>query len=128
MSRFNKGLFTFLCSLLSLVIYTHAEAQTTTPTATTQVVVEKPVIVTAVPAPKEVIATPAGYMNCFTVMAGWYKDVWVAEHRVCQYADSTSGVAWIEGYWMCNKYDLGEGKCTNWEWKAPRWEKTLAVY
>ena len=124
MSRF---LSVCLISLTSLFAYTNVLAQDTG-TVTTQTVVERPVIVTAVPAPKETISTPLGYMNCFTVKAGWYKDVWVADHSVCQYANNPSGDVWIEGYWMCNKYDLTEAKCTNWEWKAARWEKALVVY
>lgn len=114
-----------------VVTTTPATTTTTTPTVTTTgtaVVVDRPVIVTAVPEPKETVPTPAGYTNCFTVKSGWYQDVWIAEHQVCQYSGSPSGVAWVEGYWMCNKYDTGEGKCTHWEWKSPHWEKTLNVY
>ena len=40
--------------------------------ATTIVDVQgQPMIITAVPAPKEVIEVPAGYVNCFKVPAGW---------------------------------------------------------
>lgn len=112
---------------LGLFTYVHAYAQEATIT-TTQKVIERPVIVTAVPAPKENIATPAGFANCFTVAAGWYQNIWVAKHSVCQYANSTQGVAWIEGYWTCTKYDATQGHCITWEWKSPRWEKTLTVY
>lgn len=107
-----------------------AEVVTTTsavPT-TTQVVVERPVIVTAVPAPKETLQTPSGYISCFTVKSGWYQDVWVAEHRVCQYPNTAAGVAWVEGYWACTKYSIDAGQCTNWQWKPARWEKALTVY
>lgn len=109
----------FLCSFLSFSSY----AQTTS-----TVVVERPVIVTTVPAPKETIVTPAGYVSCFTVKAGWYQDVWVADHRVCQYANAPDGVVWIEGYWACNKYNNADGQCTNWDWKAAHWEKQVVVY
>lgn len=108
-------------------VVTTTPATTTVP-ATSAVVVNRPVIVTAVPAPKETVATPAGFTNCFTVKSGWYQNVWIAEHQVCQYANSPSGIAWVEGYWMCNEYDSGEGKCTRWDWKSAHWEKTLSVY
>lgn len=109
---------------------------TTTTTTTTQtpndngtVTVEttRHVVVTPVPAAKETIATPEGYILCFTVDAGWFNDTWVPTHKVCQYKDTGEGVVWIEGYWGCNKATL-EGVCSNWEWKAGHWEKTLAVY
>lgn len=90
--------------------------------------VEKRTIVTTVPAPKESVVIPVGYANCFTIKAGWYLDTWVAEHNVCQYSNSPEGVAWVEGYWACNKYDLVTGTCTNWEWKGGHWEKTLTIY
>lgn len=105
-----------------------SSTSTSTSATGTAVVVERPMIVTTVPAPKEVIVTPAGYANCFTVKAGWYQDVWVADHNVCQYPNSPEGVVWVEGYWTCTKYDVAEGKCTNWDWKSAHWEKTLVVY
>lgn len=144
MSRINIRLFTLISILFTIVsptvyaqeettIITTTPTVTTTPeatatTVTTTPVVEKRVIITAVPAPKETIATPAGYANCFTVAAGWYQDIWVAEHRVCQYSNMPSGVAWVEGYWSCTKYDIPQSQCTTWEWKSARWEKTLVVY
>lgn len=85
------------------------------------------VIVTPTPAPKEVVVTPTGYVNCFTVAAGWYKDIWVPEHKICQYEKSTEGVAWVEGYWACDKH-AADGVCTNWDWKPGRWVKALEVY
>lgn len=99
----------------------------TSPT-TTATVVERPMIITTVPAPKEVIETPTGFVNCFTVKEGWYQDIWVAAHRVCQYENSPSGTVWIEGYWACTQYNIDEKKCTTWEWKTAHWEKTLIVY
>ena len=126
MQCFRLSLAIFIIGLFSIFsLGAHAQVESTT---IRPGVVEKQVIVTAVPAPKEVIVTPEGYVNCFTVKAGWYQDVWIAEHRVCQYANTPSGVAWIEGYWACTKYDSIQGQCTNWEWKGARWEKTLVVY
>ncbi|MBV9576018.1 MAG: hypothetical protein JO149_05300 [Gammaproteobacteria bacterium] len=139
-----RGLSLFLSGLIFLMPSLNAHAQnvadTSVPSAATvpatapgtstaaPVVIEKPVIVTAVPAPKETIVTPAGYVNCFTIKAGWYQEIWVAEHRVCQYQNAPSGVAWIEGYWTCTKYNVAEGQCTNWDWKVAHWEKTLTIY
>lgn len=121
--------FKYSLLALSLVFCLHAYAQETTAVVTTTTpVVEKRVIVTAVPAPKETIITPTGYANCFTIKSGWYQDLWIAEHRVCQYPNSPSGVAWVEGYWTCTTYDITQGQCTNWEWKSAHWEKTLVVY
>ncbi len=93
----------------------------------TKVVETRQTVVTPVPAAKEVIATPEGYMNCFNVEAGWFSNIWVPTHRVCQYDKNTEGVAWVEGYWGCNAA-TDKGVCTNWEWKAGHWEKTLSVY
>src|SRR5260221_9713492 len=78
-------------------------------------------IYTPAPAPKEVVPAPQGYTNCFTVDAGWYNNIWVPKHNVCQYDESASsayeGVAWIEGHWACTKYRASVGACTKWEWK-----------
>lgn len=125
-----------LSSLLSLAICANTQAQEAEKTTTTTTrtitpsgkVVERSVITTTVPSPKETVVIPTGYVNCFAVKAGWYQDVWIAEHSVCQYTNSPEGLAWVQGYWVCNKYDLGEGKCTNWDWKSAHWEKTFTVY
>lgn len=101
---------------------------TTTATPSGTVTEKRTVITTSAPAPKEVITTPVGYAYCFVVKAGWYLDTWVAEHNVCQYPNSPEGVAWVEGYWVCNKYDLASGKCTSWDWKTAHWENTLSAY
>jgi hypothetical protein len=131
---FRPFKFMFFINIFFLAFMSFAQADdnatvtTTTTSNANGAVVEKRVIVTTVPAPKEVIVTPEGYANCFSVTAGWYQDIWVAEHRVCQYANMPNGVAWVEGYWACTKYDIPSGNCTNWDWKAAHWEKTLIVY
>lgn len=108
-------------SFIALFLSLNVQAATTSVTTTR-------VIVTPAPQPKEVVVIPQGYQNCFTVAAGWYKDVWVPEHQVCQYAsDQTQGVAWVNGYWSCNKYNANND-CTNWLWVAGHWVKTLEVY
>lgn len=90
------------------------------------------VISTPAPAPKETVAIPQGYSNCFMVSAGWDNNVWVPEHKVCQYnsTDNTSyqGVAWVDGHWNCTAYDTTAGACTNWDWVTGHWVKTFSVY
>lgn len=135
MSRFHP-ILSLLTSVFCLFLSANALAldpQTTSSTVTTTTtpngtVVEKRVIVTTTPAPKEVIPMPTGYVSCFTVKAGWYQDVWVADHNVCTYSNSPNGMVWVEGYWTCNKYDLNGGICTGWDWKAAHWEKSITVY
>lgn len=89
-------------------------------------------IYTQVPAPQEVVPVPQGYTNCFTVAAGWFNNVWVPQHNVCQYDPNSpakhEGVAWVEGHWACTKYKASEGACTKWEWKSGHWVKTFEVY
>jgi hypothetical protein len=86
-------------------------------------------IYTPAPAPQEVVSTPQGYTNCFTVSAGWYNNEWISQHNVCQYSSTESeGIAWIEGHWICTQYKASEGACTKWEWKSGRWVKTFEVY
>lgn len=139
MTRFHLGLSIFLSTLLSLLAAVNVQAEETTAVTTTTTqsaldgtvtkVVEttRKTITTPVPAPKEVIATPTGYVSCFNVEAGWFNNLWVPTHRVCQYANTGEGVAWIDSYWACNKA-TDDGVCTNWEWKPGRWEKTFVVY
>jgi hypothetical protein len=87
------------------------------------------VIKSPTPAPQEAVTVPEGFWNCFTVEAGWYKNIWVDEHRVCQYQGAGfAGEAWIAGHWLCTKYKASEGICTKWEWSASHWEKTLTIY
>lgn len=124
MARLRLSLYTALTlvSLSSVLLSTSVKADETVTTT-----VERHVIVTPAPAAKEVIVTPTGYADCFTVAAGWVRDNWVPEHKVCRYEKQAEGVAWIEGYWACNKA-TNSGTCTNWEWKPAHWEKTLEVY
>lgn len=117
-----------------------AEAQNEAPTTSTTVVPtpapgtatvvtqtpEGTTIVTPVPAAKETIVAPQGYVSCFTVAAGWNGNVWVAEHKVCQYKQAAEGVVWIDGYWACTNHKAGD--CINWEWKSGHWEKQMVVY
>lgn len=89
-------------------------------------------IITPVPEPKEMIPAPQGYASCFKVPSGWYKDIWVPEHTVCQYDTDTQnqyqGSGWVEGHWACTKYKASEGACTKWEWKPGHWVKTFQAY
>jgi len=142
-----------ILSTFILVIFTtfaaHAQTQTveevttteTTGTASPTAVTVTPspsqvtgqaMIVSPVPSAKEVIATPSGYVSCFSVKAGWYKDSWIPEHRVCQYQATPGqtvtyeGVAWVDSYWACTGYT--GTTCTKWEWKPGHWVKTLEAY
>ena len=125
-------LFSLFTSVSVLAQESTSIAPVTTPTPMPAQVGGHAMIVSPVPSLKEVIATPEGFVNCFTIQAGWYKNAWVPAHRVCQYdnvpGQSTSyeGVAWIESYWACTQY-TGE-TCTKWEWKPGHWVKTLEVY
>ena len=119
----------FSIGLLSFLLAPNVYADATISEVVTTPVTEAPqpqVIVTPVPAPKEVVTTPKGYVTCFTVDAGWYQNEWVPAHRACQYEKVSEGVVWIDGYWACSKYTVGE--CTNWVWKAGRWVKTFSVF
>lgn len=98
----------------------------TTTTTTAPAVVER-VIVTPAPSPKEVIVIPKGYAGCFSIAAGWRNDVWVAEHKVCQYQNTPDGIAWVDGYWVCDKVDVNNA-CTDWTWTSGHWVKTFDVY
>lgn len=119
-----------LLAFLSVSVLAQDEQTTSTTTTTTSPngTVERHEIITTTPAPKEQLPIPSGYVSCFMVKAGWYQDIWVAEHSVCTYSNSTNGTVWVEGYWKCNKYDNTEGKCTNWDWKSAHWEKSVTVY
>lgn len=135
MTRFR--IIAIIASAMLAITSTAAVAQdqqvtqtdtTTTTTTPSGKVVEKRVIITTTPAPKEVLPMPTGYVSCFTVKAGWNQDIWVADHNVCTYSNSAQGVVWVEGYWTCDKYDLTQGNCTNWNWKAAHWEKSVTGY
>jgi hypothetical protein len=128
--------FLSMCTSVNIRAEQQAVSSTTT-TTTTQTpdgdtvskVVEtsRQVVTTPVPAAKEVIAAPAGYDSCFNVEAGWFNNIWIPMHRVCQYQNATQGSTWIEGYWGCDQA-TAEGVCSNWEWKPGRWEKSFVVY
>src|SRR5690242_4149502 len=111
----NRISIIFACALLAVFNIANAQTETTEETTTTTVttpaaepapeaaapnitspapspsqVAGRPMIMTPVPSAKEEIPTPTGYVNCFTVEAGWFKNAWVPEHRVCQY-EATPG-------------------------------------
>lgn len=108
--------------------FTNAHAQvpakSTTTTTTT-------VITTAVPAPKETVAEPEGYVSCTKVAAGWDETTWHEEYQVCRYdkkSTTVQGEAWIAGHWQCSEYtsEAGESECTSWDWKEGQWVETFA--
>lgn len=104
----------------------HAQVtgKSTTTTTTT-------VITTAVPAPKESVAEPEGYVSCTSVPAAWKENVWHPEYKVCRYDKSNAAVegeAWVAGHWECSQHTVSAsgGECTHWDWKAGRWVTTYA--
>lgn len=104
----------------------HAQVpgKSTTTTTTT-------VITTAVPAPKETVAEPEGYVSCTTIAAGWRDKTWHDAYKVCRYdAKSTTvqGEAWVAGHWECSEYtvDGDQSECSAWDWTAGRWVTTFA--
>ncbi|MDR3492102.1 MAG: hypothetical protein P4M12_08695 [Gammaproteobacteria bacterium] len=137
MKHFHFILSVFFISLFSLFCINAQALDKETTTTTTSISPEgntviKEVkkttrVVTPVPTAKEVIAAPQGSISCFRVEEGWFNDIWVPTHQVCQYENTSEGEIWVEGYWGCNKATPA-GVCTNWEWKAGHWEKKLVVY
>lgn len=86
---------------------------------------------TPVPTPKEANLPPPGSVECLQIRAGWFNSIWIPEHRVCKYNQSSQGVAWIEGYWACTQYKaLGNtnGVCSNWDWKPGHWVQKFSNY
>ena len=131
MSRFYFNLSKLLTGLITVFACMNIQADEVVQ------VQGQPVIVTTVPAPKEEIIVPQGYISCFTVPAGWsYSNLWVPEHKVCQYPSTTGttvqGVAWVDSYWACTHYKTmdkpTQADCTTWEWRPGHWVKTLEVY
>lgn len=131
MHHARMGLVVLMSLFLGANTFAAEEVVTTTTTeginGSKVVETVRKVVVTPVPTAKETVAAPTGYVSCFNVEAGWFDNVWVPTHRVCQYNNTESGVVWIEGYWGCNKA-TAEGVCTNWDWKAGHWQKKLVVY
>lgn len=111
MSKFVKGLICICAVMFSVNVFA----------TSTTTVVERKVIVTPVPAPKQVIEAPQGYVNCVTVEAAWVGDSWIPEHQMCTYKNVSQGTTWVGSYWSCTKYT--DGNCTNWEWVPGHWEQ-----
>jgi len=107
--------------------FTSAHAQVVEESTTTTTTVIK----TAVPAPKETVAEPDGYVSCMTVAAGWDDKIWHDKHQVCRYdtkSATVKGEAWVAGHWQCAEYtvDAGQSECTGWDWKEGHWVETFA--
>jgi len=135
MSRLSSLSF-LLTGLVSVIasanLYAAQEITSTTttsdPVTGTTTVIEKKTIITAAPTPKVVVNQPVNFVNCFNVSAGWFNNVWADTHKVCQYANSSEGAAWVQGYWQCTDYKADSGECTKWDWKDAHWVKTYEVY
>jgi hypothetical protein len=128
-------------AVCSLLLGFNANADTVENTTTTTVTqnpagdkvtktvqVTRQIVTTPVPAPKDTASAPVGFANCFTVESGWYNNVWIDRHRVCQYNDEQKeGEVWVAGYWGCTLATT-QGICSTWEWTPGHWQKTMAVY
>lgn len=119
MTSLHLKLFIIFTSLLAFACH---NAQ-----AATETVIEKQVVITNVPAAKEVVVTPSGAVRCFTVKEGWSGNEWIPEHQICQYKDSPEGLAWVASYWKCSAA-TADGACTKWDWIPGHWVKTFEVY
>lgn len=101
-------------------------AQVVAPTQVIAPIDSSTVIVTPVPAPKEVIVEPAGPIQCTETPARWYNGVWHTGYKTCRYAPGNpafQGEAWIAGHWSCTQYNIvnNQATCTNWDWVAGGW-------
>jgi hypothetical protein len=106
-----------LAPLSLAVVSAHAQVAGKSTTTTTTV------ITTAVPAPKEIITEPEGYVSCTTVAAGWDNNIWHDAYQVCRYDTKSAtiqGEAWVAGHWQCSEYTMAadQSECTSWEWKV----------
>ncbi len=102
----------YLMGILFLAFQINAQAQETTEVTTTTTTSGPLMIVTPVPAPKEVVVIPQeGKKTCYQVEAGFVNNVWVPKHDVCQYNVSK---AWVDSYWKCTSHV--DTKCTGWDW------------
>ncbi len=98
--------------------------KSTTTTTTT-------IITTAVPAPRETVVEPEGYVSCEIMPAGWQDKTWHPEYKVCRYDTKTTtvkGEEWIAGHWQCSEYtmDSAQSECTGWDWSEGHWAKTFS--
>jgi hypothetical protein len=126
MLRFSLIFITALSGLLTLAGCYPKQPDVTTHTSVTTT--HSHTIVTVAPAPKELTAVPGGFSHCFTVEPGWYNDVWVHEHRICQYQNAeASKRVWVSNYWQCSNY-TNDGTCNNWDWVKGHWADTIVSY
>ena len=93
----------------------------------TQTVDTHTTVVTTVPTPNSTTPSPEGFVSCNTIASGWHDNYWVPTHKVCKYENASQGVAWIEGYWRCDKA-TSTGSCVMWEWRDERWVKEFSSY
>ena len=112
--------FRWLILLVALLSLTACETYSSHP--------QRVVIVTPVPAPREVMVVPAGYLKCEIVPGRWIYSTWIPEHRVCYaHAKDLHKVTWVAGYWACTKH-TGTGRCKHWEWHSAHFHNAMIVY
>lgn len=92
-----------------------------------RVVVVRPVIMTPVPPPRDVMVIPVGYATCHMAPGRWMYSTWIPPHHVCRYAHNPQKVTWVEGYWSCANYSM-KGQCKAWVWHSAQWYNRVVVY
>jgi hypothetical protein len=82
-------------------------------------------IVTPTPAPKETVEIPQGFTSCTKIPAAWDQNIWVPEHTVCTYSNTSTttyqGTRYEEPHWTCTQFVSSENACTKWEWVSGQW-------
>lgn len=87
----------------------------------------EPVVMHDIPAPREVVAIPTGYVNCKVIQETYADGSWRASHRVCYYHKKPGKAVWVEGYWYCPRY-TNYGQCGSWTWRPGHWSKVDVIY
>jgi hypothetical protein len=106
MSRLHKCLLVLMVSFFALSV----------PVAATAGVA---LFVSSAPPVPENVPPPYGDEGCYMVPGGYYNNLWINPHRVCEYPDAPDGGAWISGYWQCTNYNYD--RCRHWGWVPSHW-------
>jgi hypothetical protein len=105
-AQFMEKIFQKWCMLFGLVVMTAAAYADT-----------RVVLISPVPAPREMAVVPGGYEKCYVVESGWYRGRWVPTHRVCHYHHQNLY------YWRCDRYSTNTGVCRAWFWVPSHWSR-----
>jgi hypothetical protein len=67
------------------------------------------------------VQPPHGFQSCHMIPKGYYEDVWMNSHQVCEYsAEDKRGVLWVAGHYICKEASQN-GVCRNWTWRPEHW-------